>query len=290
MNKYDKGLGGISPRLIILFSIIIIPVLTVSCATIALFNNKLHSANNIAENAGFKKKFIKTSDFTLLTYQKIKKPGETIRIYIEGDGNAWKTKTRLSEDPTPSNPVALYLAAEDDYENIVYIARPGQFISENSARCNSTYWSERRFSPEVINAFNKTIDQINTGAKSSTVELVGYSGGGALAILIASQRKDVLSIRTVAGNLDSQALCAYHRVSPLKGSLNPISYASEVDHIPQRHFIGSKDSVVPEFIALSFAEKVGDKNYDRITVVKGVAHAKGWRRRWKELLSLSPRR
>ena len=37
------------------------------------------------------------------------------------------------------------------------------------------------------------------------IHLIGYSGGGAIAVLTASRREDVLSVRTIAANLDHSA-------------------------------------------------------------------------------------
>jgi hypothetical protein len=255
------------------------------CATIPLFMDRSRASEDIAARAGLERKYLQAGDFTLLTYQKITRAGGPVRIYLEGDGRAWETKRVLSDDPTPRQPIALRLAGEDPSANVVYIARPGQFPQNASAACDSSYWSSRRFSPEVVDAVNKAVDAVKAGAGAPDVEIIGYSGGGALAVLIASGRNDVTTIRTVAGNLDHKALCEYHHVSPLEGSLNPIDYASKVKHIPQRHFVGSVDKIVPPFIVKSFVEKEGDDNYDRITIVEGAAHTKGWQNRWKELLA-----
>ncbi|MCX5679390.1 MAG: alpha/beta hydrolase [Candidatus Omnitrophica bacterium] len=258
------------------------------CATMPVFMDRSSVAEDIAGKAGFKKVYVKTADFTLMTYQRLKGPSKTIRLYIEGDGRAWETRTRLSDDPTPSNPVALKLAAADPSDNVIYVARPGQFTPEGAGQCDPAYWSTRRFSAEVVEALNGVIKNLKTETGASDIELVGFSGGGALAVLVAAKRNDIISIRTIAGNLDHRALCEYHHVSPLDGSLNPIDYAPDIKHIPQRHFVGSKDKVVPAFIARSFVEREGDKNYDRVTIVEDATHTKGWRERWKKLLSLSP--
>jgi pimeloyl-ACP methyl ester carboxylesterase len=121
-----------------------------------------------------------------------------------------------------------------------------------------------------------------SGAKH--VELIGYSGGGALAVLIAARRSDIIALRTIAGNLDPKALCAYHNVSQLDGSMDPLDFAQKVAHIPQRHFVGSDDSTIPHFIARSFVKRMGDKNDRRIIVVEGATHHSRWRERWSELL------
>ena len=250
------------------------------------FMERGYSAQKKACRAGFNKEYVETGMFKLMTYQRLKAPCESIRIYIEGDGRAWETRTRLSDDPTPSDPIALWLAAVDSFDNIAYIARPGQFIAPGSVMCDPTYWSARRFAPEVVDAFGKAIDVLKEKAGVKSVELIGYSGGAAIAILIASRRNDVSSIRTVAGNLDPKALCDYHKVSRLDGSMDPIDAAQKVADIPQRHFVGAKDKIVPPVIAESFARKEGDTNLQNITMVKDATHSSGWRDRWKELLSI----
>ena len=269
----------------IFVSVIVFAFLS-GCATVILKDDRAAYADEIAENSGLEKVYIEANGFTLLTYQKTSGSSDNIRIYIEGDGRAWERRTRLSDDPTPSNPVGLRLAACDTGENVVYIARPGQFPLKGSASCDPTYWSVRRFSPEVIEAFNTAIDDIKTNTGCSGVELVGYSGGGAIVVLTAAGRKDVISIRTVAGNLDHKALSEYHKVSLLDGSLNPIDYASIIKDIPQRHFTGSRDKVVPGFIARSFVQTQGEDYNDRITVIRGVTHSKGWEKRWLSMSAM----
>ena len=254
------------------------------CALLPSCRHRPGGADAVAIAAGLSKRYVRAGEFDLLTYRRMNKPGESVRIYIEGDGNAWETRSRLSRDPTPRSPVALYLAAEDPYDNVVYLARPGQFPRDGSSDCSPAYWSSRRYSPEVVSAFMEAIDVVKSQAGAPALELVGHSGGAALAVLVAAERDDVFSIMTVAGNLDTDAFCRHHRVSPLTGSLNPLDAASRVAHIPQRHFIGSKDTVVPGFIAKSFVEKEGDAGNGSITTVDGATHTNGWRRRWKELL------
>jgi len=270
-------------------SIIILLLVTIyitGCATISLFRDRLSLAEDIASKVGFKKEYVKAGDFTLMTYQRFNKFSDSISIYIEGDGRAWETKHRLSEDPTPSNPIALKLATIDPADNVAYIARPGQFPAPGSPGCDPTYWSEGRFAPEVVEAFGRTIDILKEKSGAKYVEFIGYSGGGAIAVLVAARRSDIVALRTVAGNLDPKALCAYHHVSPLEGSLNPLDAAKNLKYIPQRHFIGSKDKVIPYSIVESFVKMENNEFNGCITVVEGATHTSGWRERWRKLLSI----
>lgn len=243
-------------------------------------------AEDIAGKAGFKKGYVKTADFTLMTYQRFKGESENIRVYIEGDGRAWEARNRLSDDPTPSNPVALKLAAADPSDNVVYIARPGQFTAPDYAECDPTYWSGRRFAPEVVDSLDKAIDILKEKSGAKDVELIGYSGGAAIAVIIAAGRSDVTTLRTIAGNLDHIAVNRYHNVSPLEGSLNPIDFAAKVSHIPQRHFVSAGDSVIPKAIAESFAGKIGDQRHESITIVEGTSHTAGWQKAWPSLVNV----
>ncbi len=249
------------------------------------FMERAYSVQKIACQKGFNKEYVKAGIFKLATYQRFGEPSENIRIYIEGDGRAWETKRRLSNDPTPSSPIALELAIIDTSGSVVYIARPGQFPAPDAAVCDPTYWSARRFSPEVVEAFDEAINILKEKAGAKNVELVGYSGGAALAVLIAARRSDVVALRTIAGNLDPKALCAYHKVDQLDGSMDPLDAAREIAHIPQRHFIGSNDKIVPSSIAESFVKKEGNADYESITIAYGATHNYGWLERWPSLLS-----
>jgi len=254
------------------------------CGITSILINKEYRADTFASRFGFKKESFKTTNFTLMTYQRCTGRSETLCIYIEGDGSAWVTKSRLSRDPTPSNPMALQLAVVDLSDNVVYIARPGQFFGPNAGGCDSAYWSGRRFSPEVVDAVSRVIDIVKGRLGATQVQLVGYSGGGALAVLLAAQRSDIVALRTVAGNLDPQSWCAYHQVSQLDGSMNPLNVAPQVAGVAQRHFVGSNDRIMPIFIARSFVKKMGDKDDRRIIVVKGASHHSGWYAQWSKLL------
>jgi len=241
-------------------------------------------AEGIADKAGFSKEYVKAGAFTLMTYQKFRKPSDRIRVYIEGDGRAWETMHELSSDPTPSNPMALRLASIDPADNIAYIARPGQYSPSGIPDCNSSYWSGRRFAPEVVASTDRVIDILKEKAGAKYLELVGYSGGGAIAVLVAARRSDVVVLRTVAGNLNTEAFCSYHHVSPLEGSMNPTDVAKKIAGIAQCHFVGSKDAIVPRALAESFVKTEGDQNNGRITIVEGVSHNDGWPKRWQDLL------
>ena len=141
--------------------------------------------------------------FILRVYYRFDQPGAPLHVYLEGDGRAWLSRYRASHNPTPRNPVALSLAARDYADNVMYIARPCQYVSfDKNPDCKFPYWTHKRFAPEVIDSVSAVIDLGKKKAKARDLEMIGFSGGGAVAILVSAQRRDVTGIRTVAGNLN----------------------------------------------------------------------------------------
>lgn len=241
----------------------------------------------MAESAGMKRVELFIGGFTLTTFRRITRPDAPIRIYIEGDGLAWITPTQPSPDPTPRHAVALALAVADNSPNVVYLARPCQFNLGLSPRCETAYWTGKRFAAEVIRTMDLAVDDIMQEAPGQQVELVGYSGGAAVAVLVAAKRRDVANLRTVAGNLDHAAVNRYHRVGAMPESLNPADVAHLLASLPQIHFHGDRDAVIPGFVAQSFAERVGTRACLKVVAVKGATHGDGWQEAWPGLLGVA---
>jgi len=216
---------------------------------------------------------------------KVESPGQPLTVYIEGDGRAWVSRYEPSRDPTPSDPLAMELASRDPSPNVAYLARPGQYPYSGASGCAAKYWMSGRFAPEVIEAMDSAVSVLKETAQASSVCLVGYSGGAAVAVLVAARRDDVGSLRTVCGNLDSEEVSRYNKVSPLAGSLDPIDSAGKTGIIPQRHFIASCDNIVPPYVAKRFAARAGDGEHRSVSIVEGTTHYSGWREKWRGLLS-----
>lgn len=262
--------------------LLLLVVLLCGCTTLYPRTN----AQQIAQAAGLQKSVITAGGFVLTAYSRINDTDQPINVYIEGDGLAWLSRHQLSADPTPTLATGLLLAAHDPASNVVYLARPCQFNDFDRTPCPAAYWSDRRFSDEVISAMNTALDTFIQSPSARKIHLIGYSGGGAIAVLLAARRQDIASLRTIAGNLDHVALNAYHQVSPMPGSLNAIDMAPTLAKLPQVHFIGGQDQVVPELITNRFLLAVGT---DCAQVVKqpGASHISGWVENWPTLLALS---
>lgn len=209
-------------------------------------------------------------------------PGQPLSLYIEGDGFAWRNRYQPSDDPTPRDPVALKLALGDPGANVVYVARPCQYVTgANRRNCHPAYWTSARFAEEVIAATQVVLDHYGAKAQAGSVKLYGYSGGGAVAVLLAARRHDVVQLVTVAGVLDSDAWTAMDDSTPLFQSLNPAMVAGQVAAIPQRHLVGGDDKVVPLAVARSYGAR-GAAN--SITLISGQDHDCCWAAAWPGLL------
>jgi pimeloyl-ACP methyl ester carboxylesterase len=261
-------------------------LLTTGCGSV---ERRGTDADAIATAARMTKTPIRTQTFTLMSHVRFGRQGDPLTVYIEGDGRAWTTRTQLSLNPTPDNPIALRLAAIDTAGNVAYLARPCQYVDlGKEKRCDDAYWSSKRFAPEVIAATEQAIDKLKSDAGAREIHLVGYSGGAAVAALVAARRTDVASLRTVAGNLDHVALHNHHRVSQIPASLNPIDIAGKLARLPQIHYSGGRDQVVPGFIASRFADRVNGGGCVKVVPVMNASHEDGWVERWPSALRESP--
>ena len=235
---------------------------------------------------GFAIKPIAVSPFILTARERVATQKSAVNIYIEGDGRAWLSKRTPSLDPTPNNPVTLKLAQLDNSKNVIYLARPCQYSKTvDSSPCEQKYWTTHRFSTEVIDAMNDALSDIKRRYQITGFNLIGFSGGGNVAVLLAARRSDVLSIRTVAGNLDHELQSNIHNVSQIPSSLNAKNVAMNIKHIPQLHFIGGQDKIVPEQVYKSYKNSSGQSDCVKSYVVNTASHIKGWESVWKSLLN-----
>ncbi len=212
-------------------------------------------------------------------------------IYIEGDGYAYISKSKPSSNPTPKTPVALMLSLTDKNSKAVYyVARPCQYIKDAlfQERCSKKYWTTHRYSQEIMNSFHHTLNDIKSNTNIKYFDLIGFSGGGNIAGLLAASRDDIASIRTVAGNVDNDFFTKFHKVSPMPYSLNMADYAEQLSSIPQIHFIAEDDKFVPHDIYNNYQQQLPAQACVHHQIVKGTTHLDGWADRWPALLQLTP--
>lgn len=219
-------------------------------------------------------------------------PPQRLTVYIEGDGLAWLDASTPSLAPTPGDPVALRLAMAHAGGPAAYLGRPCQYTQGAALRhCHPRYWTSHRFAPEVMDAMDRAVQQLQHRSGATELVLVGYSGGAAVAAHLAARRSDVAAWVTVAGTLDTDAWTRTLGLSPLHGSLNPVRVAAALSRIPQWHFTGSDDRVVPPRLLHGFLQaqaRGGSRDAVAPTVQRmdGFDHVCCWAREWPRLSRL----
>lgn len=240
----------------------------------------------LAATAHWQKIRLPTTHFILSAYVAEQPPaGAVLTVYIEGDGLAWLTRSQPSDDPTPGKPLALTLALQHRQGPAAYLSRPCQNVAEEDKKnCRQEYWSQRRFAPETIDASNAAIDALKARHQTTKLVLIGYSGGGAVAALVAARRSDVIRLITVAGNLDSDKWTRMQKIAPLSGSLNPADAAERLQDIPQLHWVGGKDRIISEEIVASYLQRFPPSQRPGLKVIADFDHVCCWARDWPKLM------
>jgi dienelactone hydrolase len=237
------------------------------CYTFALFlvgcSGNPPPPQHVDNLPGFNKILVKGGDFWITTYQHITDRDRPYVFYLEGDGNI----SNHSTNPTPRQKMLTSLVALDQRPNVIYVARPCQFT-------------------EIITALNEVITNIHnsSSSKSGKFSLVGYSGGGGIAVLIAARNPQVKDIITIAGNLDHIAFNQYNHSMPMRDSLNPIDYARDIRNIPQLHLSGEKDVKVPTFIGGRYRQ-ISLSPCVKHQIIPSASHSTGWDQVWPEILA-----
>lgn len=175
-----------------------------------------------------------------------------LTVVIEGDGRAHDGRGRPTADPTPRDPVGRKIARAWPRESAVaWLARPCQFVQDPA--CAPADWTTGRFSETAVAATASAVDELKARSGAARVRLVGWSGGGTLAALVAARRSDVAGLVTVAAPLDVGAWTAWHGATPLAG-MDPARGPGAP--VPQLHLIGAFDPVVPPALARAPAERL----------------------------------
>lgn len=237
--------------------------------------------------SGYRPIEITTKPYYIKAWGKNIGGSRTLRIYIEGDGFAWRNAHTPSKDPTPITPMSLKLAAEDPTKSILYLARPCQYYK--ASYCTADLWTDARYSKAALDSYLRLLDGVKKQHHIEQFELVGYSGGGVMAALIAAHRTDVANLRTIASPLDIAAWTREKGYRLLKGSLNPALFAQELSTIPQIHFLGENDEIVPKNTLKAYASRLASPNQCvKTQLIKGTSHHKRIVNKWVNLISKAP--
>ena len=213
-----------------------------------------------------------------------------LTVFTEGDGASWPQPSVHPRDPTPGRPLGLYLAlahyeqVASSAEAVAYLGRPCQYLDEETLRtCPPAWWTLGRFGTVPLALMNARLDELKALAPNAKLRLVGYSGGGAMAALLASRRSDVACLVTVAAPLDTDAWTRAKNVSLLSQSSNPLDAAAALRGLPMTHFSGGSDDVVPPGVNQLFL----DQAQTRERLQSGFDHDTQWLKAWPSLAAES---
>ena len=206
-------------------------------------------------------------------------PNRTLHIYLGGDGTP-VISGQPTKDPTPRNPLMLRLLSLDPGP-AVHIGRPCYHGLAGTEGCSSKFWTAARYSEPVVASLAAAVRRIMTARGYDRISFFGYSGGGTLAMLLAERFPATRTIATIAANLDIDAWTDHHDQPRLTASLNPASLPPLRDNVVQRHYVGSRDRIVPATVT---ARGVQGPNANLI-VVDDYDHLCCWSERWSSILA-----
>jgi len=241
---------------------------------------------HLLEHAGWARETLAVSEFQLPLFSESIAPDTAeLHIYLGGDGRAFLSRQRVARDPTSREHLGLRLAIADPAPSL-FLARPCYYGEASSPACDPTLWTVDRYSPKVVAAVVAGLQQVVERYPEARVTLVGYSGGGVIALLAAREVSRVTRIITIAAPLDTAAWTSHHGYTELSASSNPAALGSWREELVQLHLVGEDDREVPGLIARSYQERTGLKPpRSEVVTLSGYDHRCCWLESWPATLS-----
>lgn len=203
-------------------------------------------------------------------------------VFLEGDGTPWiGNGTHPATDPTSRDPLAFNLLLRTQ-QPAWYLTRPC-YNDLKSDACRAALWTNARYSREVVDSMAAALTHYADEHSVKALVLVGYSGGGVLATLLAGRVRQVVGVITIAANLDIDAWSMSRNYLPLNGSLNPAAVLPPMT-VPHLALVGDQDRIVPfgslqTFLTNQPRTKVQHySNYDHVCC---------WEQNWPDILDAS---
>ncbi len=234
-----------------------------------------------AAELGLARSTVSGAGFDHVVYRKYNSVGGSVlHVYLDGDGTPWIGGRFVAEDPTPRNPLVLDLMAQDAAPSL-YLARPCYSVEVSPPGCSPYLWTHGRYAPAIVASMRTALDNIVVGEGFDAVLLIGYSGGGTLAMLLAPQFPQVRAVVTIGANLDTDAWVALHGYTPLSGSFNPVDAPPLPAGIFQVHYVGARDANVPPALSVAALDR---EVAATVRIVPEFDHVCCWRKEWASIL------
>jgi dienelactone hydrolase len=246
-------------------------------ATLAACVSPAQRIDHEAQAAGLSRSLVQGTAFRHLIYARAAANAAKLTVFIEGDGIPWSGGRIPASDPTTRNPVALRMLIASR-EPAIYVTRPCYNEVADGA-CEAQPWTFARYSEGTVASMAKAIDDYARAARAPELRIIGYSGGGVLAVLIAERLTNVSAVVTIAANLDVAAWATHHGYLPLTQSLDPAGSA-RVHGWKEVHLQGGRDATVPRETTRAY--------FERFPAAKAIAfedydHVCCWLRDWDEI-------
>ncbi len=209
---------------------------------------------------------------------------EILHIYLGGDGSPWIQHRWIASNPTPRNSFILQLMQQDT-RAALFLGRPCYHGLMENPLCRNTLWTDARYGEEVIQAMANAITQLTQQYAAQKIVLIGFSGGGTLAVLLSEHVSKLHGLITIAANLDTTAWTKHHGYSPLFASLNPMQRPRILPTIWQLHLAGAKDSNIPRQHIQAFVDKQPNAE---LLVFNDYTHRCCWVDIWPNILQSIP--
>lgn len=222
-----------------------LPILLLSLCLLQACATSAARIDAVAQRAGLTRTVVAGSGFRHVVYANLpatQARSQPLVIFLEGDGRPW-TRDGLNptDDPTGDEPFALELMIRTA-QPALYVSRPCYQLRD--PQCEARLWTSARYSEEIVASMTAAILALADDRAAPAVTLVGYSGGGVLAVLIAEHLDRVREVITIGANLDIDAWTQARGFLPLAESLNPAR--SQRRHLwPEVHYHGGHDRIVP---------------------------------------------
>jgi dienelactone hydrolase len=206
----------------------------------------------------------------------------TLWVFLEGDGEPWVDGgRRIARDPSPKIPLAFDLFKASPVPR-AYLGRPCYFSHAHDAGCDPSMWTSARYGKAAVASVAAALETLILENSTRRVILVGYSGGGTIAYLVAPHIPAVSAVVSIAANLDIDAWTRAHGFLPLSDSDNPATVPALDRRIVQIAIVGGRDLNIPPSSLRAFQDR---QQPQEVWIYDDHDHACCWRRDWPSILS-----
>jgi pimeloyl-ACP methyl ester carboxylesterase len=244
-----------------------------ACSTPAM---RLHDQ---AMTFGFQALEIEAAGFKLTSFTRLTPSADKrLHVYLEGDGRPWERGLFPAADPTTHTSTVLTLMASDP-EPALYLGRPCYNGHADDPGCSQNLWTGARYGERVVEAMTRALTEFCTLNGYREVVMIGHSGGGTLALLIAERLPQTVAVVTLAANYDIDIWADHHGYQRLNDSLNPAKRAVKTG-IAEWHLLGQRDNNIPPEL---FQQALRQRPNSNVQIVDA-DHGHGWQTIWPQML------